>query len=114
MKALAVTSDGWTSIATQNYVTMTAHFIDEEWCMKSLCLQTRHVPESNTGLVLKERHKDAFREWKIDEKTITRVVDNARNVVCAWKLMEIGKPLCPVFWTYNESECEERFDSGKH
>ena len=47
--ALAITTDGWTSSATESYVTLRAHFIDDNWKMRSLGLQTRHCPDSHTA-----------------------------------------------------------------
>ena len=56
--------------------------------MKSVCLQTRHCTESHTAENLKSVHESAFHEWKIKDKSITGCVDNARNIVNAWGLME--------------------------
>ena len=100
--ALGITSDAWTSAATQSYVTMTAHFIDEEWLLKSLCLQTQHCPESHTALHLKEIYMEAFKAWQLDSKDVTGCVDNARNVKNAWQLLEA---MYDVLWTYNAFEC---------
>ena len=36
--------DTWTSVATQSYMSVTAHFIDDEWNLVSYVLQTRVVP----------------------------------------------------------------------
>lgn len=38
---VTLTCDAWTSRATQSYVTLTAHHIDEHWNLKSHVLQTR-------------------------------------------------------------------------
>ena len=40
-KRVAITVDGWTSRATDSYVTVTAHYIDEEWVLQKHVLQTR-------------------------------------------------------------------------
>ncbi|KAI2655999.1 E3 SUMO-protein ligase ZBED1 [Labeo rohita] len=37
--AVALTTDEWTSCTTESYLTVTAHFIDSEWEMKSPVLQ---------------------------------------------------------------------------
>ena len=37
---IALTTDGWTSVAMDSYVTVTAHFINEGWEMKDIVLQT--------------------------------------------------------------------------
>lgn len=38
---VALTTDGWTSRATENVLTVTDHYINLEWEMKSSVLQTR-------------------------------------------------------------------------
>ena len=59
--AMGIISDAWTSAAIQRYAIMTAHFIDDEWLLKSLCLQTQHCSESHTALHLKEIYMEAFK-----------------------------------------------------
>lgn len=39
-QSIALTTDGWTSVAMDSYVTVTAHFINEDWEMKGIVLQT--------------------------------------------------------------------------
>ena len=47
---VALTCDGWTSRTTEAYVTITSHFINDNWEIVSYVLQTRPMPESHTGL----------------------------------------------------------------
>ena len=93
-EGVACTTDGWTSIATESYITLTCHFIDNKWDMNSFCLETRHHPESHTAENLKCLLDDAFSEWKLNEKCITGFVDNARNIINAWQLMDKQHILC--------------------
>ena len=37
--AVALTTDGWTSRATESYVTITCNYIDKEWKLRSNVLQ---------------------------------------------------------------------------
>lgn len=50
---LAITTDSWTSRATQSYNTVTAHFI-HDWKLNSFVLQTRAMHESHTAENLSE------------------------------------------------------------
>ena len=59
-----------------------------------MCLQTRYYPQSHTAEHLKEMLLESFNEWKINNKDITGVVDNARNMVKAWQLMDKQYILC--------------------
>ena len=49
-----LTSDIWTSAATQGYITVAAHFISDDW---ELCSQmlTREMRECHTGINIFER-----------------------------------------------------------
>lgn len=46
---VALTCDAWTSRAVDSYVTITAHYLTEDWQLLSHVLQTRAVHESHTG-----------------------------------------------------------------
>ena len=56
--------------------------------MKNIYLQTRHAPDSHTSENLQDTFQSAFTEWKLTEKHIVGVVDNAKNTTKAWNLME--------------------------
>ncbi|XP_071083855.1 E3 SUMO-protein ligase ZBED1-like [Haliotis cracherodii] len=84
--SVAITTDGWTSSATESYVTITAHFVSEEWQMENPVLQTRPLHESHTGTNLANVLTSALTEWKIDRfGNIAISTDNASNIVSAVK-----------------------------
>ena len=85
---VALRCDIWTSRATQAYVTVTVHFITADWKMESKVLLTREMPERHTGLHIHERLLEASKEWKIEEKVVAVVHDNAANMVLASELLE--------------------------
>lgn len=62
---VALTTDGWTSRATESYNTVTAHFIDNDWQMKGYVLQTRKMDESHTGENLAVMLNAAINEWRL-------------------------------------------------
>ncbi len=84
-KFIALTTDGWTSRATQSFMTITAHYITDNWVIKNPVLQTRAVYESHTSDHLSEILQGAVAEWKIDREnaTIPVITDNAKNIVNA-------------------------------
>ena len=49
-KHVALTNDLWISLAVQAYLTVTAHFINEDWMIESYVLMTKEMPERHTGL----------------------------------------------------------------
>lgn len=47
---VSLTTDIWTSIATEAYVTVSGHFISPDWDMYSVVLTTCAFPERHTGI----------------------------------------------------------------
>uniref|UniRef100_A0A8C4EH42 Zinc finger BED domain-containing protein 1 n=1 Tax=Dicentrarchus labrax TaxID=13489 RepID=A0A8C4EH42_DICLA len=85
---IAITCDSWTSVATESFVTVTAHYINEDWQMVSHVLQTRALCESHTGAHLAELLSKVLQEWQITDKNVALVSDNASNMVVA---AQVGK-----------------------
>ncbi|KAK1877141.1 Zinc finger BED domain containing protein 1 [Dissostichus eleginoides] len=80
-ECISITTDGWTSRATQSYITVTAHVMTSEVEIKSFFLQTRPLFTSHTGLNIAEVLKSAVLEWGLDNNQgIAVVTDNARNM----------------------------------
>lgn len=81
---LALTTDSWTSRATESYLTVTVHYMSD-WEMKSAVLQTRPLYESHTSAHLAEELENAVTEWKLERPNVTIPVttDNASNIVNA-------------------------------
>lgn len=49
---VCLTSDMWTSVASNNYMCLTAHYVDLNWILQKRVLIFRHVPPSHSGSVL--------------------------------------------------------------
>lgn len=88
--ALSLTTDGWTSRATESYLTVTVHYITTQWEMK--ILQTRPIYEQHTSANLAEHLMEAVQEWKLEKPGITIPVttDNAKNITNAVKEAGLG------------------------
>lgn len=78
---IAITCDAWTSIATESYATVTAHFITDECQLVSHVLQTRAVNESHTGANMAELLENVAEEWQITKKYLVLVIDNTSNML---------------------------------
>ena len=92
---MAITTDVWTSRATESYVTITSCHISEEWCLKNYVLQTRSLPVSHTGINIANVIKQAITEWGLPEHP-PLVSDNAANMIVAAK--EVGSnPHLPCY-----------------
>ena len=87
--AVSITTDGWTSRATQGYLTVTCHFIDNNWEFVNYVLQTRVLEQQHTGENIGQVIKECTEEWNIREKVQSIVTDNAANMTVAVKKAEI-------------------------
>ena len=90
---VSVTSDIWTSRVTQAYITLTVYFITNTWKMESKVLQTQEMP---TGEHISLRLSSASQQWKIKDKIVALVRDNAANMVLASQLLDDGDDM-PCF-----------------
>lgn len=48
-ESVSITHDGWTSMNTESYNTVTVHFIDAEWQMKTAVLENKKLEGSHTS-----------------------------------------------------------------
>ncbi|CAM4672887.1 unnamed protein product [Leuciscus chuanchicus] len=62
---LAITSDGWTSLRQDHYLTVTVHYTSQG-SVKQKILHTRAVYKSQTGEVVAEEISDILEEFEID------------------------------------------------
>lgn len=83
--SVALTTDSWTSRATESFLTVTAHFISTEWGMRTVVLQTRPLHEQHTSTHLAEKLTEVVSEWNLKKNGMPLAVttDNARNIVNA-------------------------------
>uniref|UniRef100_H3AF17 HAT C-terminal dimerisation domain-containing protein n=1 Tax=Latimeria chalumnae TaxID=7897 RepID=H3AF17_LATCH len=79
---VAITTDLWTALNTESYVTITCHFI-RRWKMESVVLQTRAMPERHTAENLADMLNTAAETWNLKGKITACVHDNASNIVLA-------------------------------
>uniref|UniRef100_A0A1A8H4B8 BED-type domain-containing protein n=1 Tax=Nothobranchius korthausae TaxID=1143690 RepID=A0A1A8H4B8_9TELE len=91
---VAITCDSWTSVATESYITVTAHYMSEDWQIISHVLQTRAVYESHTGAHLAELLSDVVSEWQLSDKDIVLVTDNASNMILAAQIRKLKHVRC--------------------
>ena len=84
VEKVALTTDAWTALTTESYVTVTCHYV-LNWEMKSVVLQTRAMPERHTAENLASVLKNATESWGLNGKVTACVHDNASNIVRANK-----------------------------
>ncbi len=89
---IPLTSDGWTSITQDHYVTVTVHYVKEDQ-LKPKVLTTQAVYESQSGPVV-AKQIEVIQEFGLREKAIAVTVDNAANMEVAVRQLQIRKLGC--------------------
>lgn len=90
-EGISLTSDIWTSRATQAFNTTTAHFINKEWSLQSFVLATVAFDGHHTGIRIADLLKATTRSFGIpDEDILAEIHDEAANAVLAGRLLEAG------------------------
>ena len=85
---ISLTTNIWTSAATEAYITVSAHYISPEWKLLSCVLETPGIPERHTGQNIADRLGDIADRWAINEKVSVVVHDQAANMECAIDILE--------------------------
>ena len=85
---ISITSNMWTSLANDAYISLTTHFISGEWNMESDCLGTMPVSERHTGDNISSWIEEILGNFGIStQKVVSFVHDNGSNFVRAGKIL---------------------------
>lgn len=77
---IAITTDAWTSAATESYLSLTAHYLDGNFNMHSVPLECAPFPGSHTAERIKEKLEQLLERNGIPLDFVSAVVaDNAAN-----------------------------------
>ncbi|XP_063235837.1 zinc finger BED domain-containing protein 4-like [Bacillus rossius redtenbacheri] len=91
------TLDIWTSRAQVPFISLTAHYLNAEFCLQNRTLDCSHFPGEHTGAAIYEKICHLTADWKISALLISVPVyvvsDNARNIKAALT----GKPVEHLF-----------------
>ena len=67
---VALTTDIWTSRATQSFATTTAHFLDKQWKLTTCVLETVHFPGHHTGKLIYKRLQKAPTQYDVSASQV--------------------------------------------
>ena len=74
------------------FLSYTVHFIDNEWTLKTRCLET-YMPQDHTADNLAEAMVNMLESWNLDvSKQVCLTTDNGSNVTCA--------TICRLSWNH--------------
>ena len=79
-KAIALTSDFWTSIGNESYCGIISHWISEDWNVISDVLRCVYVVERHYSTNIAELYKQSGKDWDISKKSQILVTDMASTV----------------------------------
>ena len=87
----STTTDCWTSQQTKGYMTVTLHFINAQWQLRSrvLSTSTTQVEGSEDAKNLAPGMQKVFQARGIGEKVKTKTSDNSPNVKAAVELLQV-------------------------
>ncbi|KAF1377125.1 hypothetical protein PFLUV_G00197320 [Perca fluviatilis] len=86
---LALTTDIWTSVATEAYLGVTCHYITDDWDMQSICLTTMPLQDRHTASNIAEWLEQVVARFEIPPSKIIAIVrDNGANIVAAANILE--------------------------
>jgi hypothetical protein len=90
----SATTDGWTSNTMTPFLSLTVHYISDEWELKTRNLQTAYLPDDHTGKNLCDMIESMLDNWELSKDQMVSVTtDNGANMKVA--VRELGKPrLC--------------------
>ncbi|XP_050373044.1 zinc finger BED domain-containing protein RICESLEEPER 2-like [Argentina anserina] len=74
---ISLTADLWTSVVTDGYLTITAHFVNSEWRLEKRIINFCHMPPPHNGVALADKVFTLIGEWGIEEKLFSITLDNA-------------------------------------
>ena len=84
--SVSLTTDTWTSTATDSYITVTEHHITENWEMESNVLIRRDMRVRHAAENIAKKLEACTKEFGLVNKVECCVHDNARNMECASEL----------------------------
>ncbi|XP_042452622.1 zinc finger BED domain-containing protein RICESLEEPER 2-like [Zingiber officinale] len=80
---ICLTSDAWTSIAIDGYLSLIAHYVNKNWVLQKRILNFSYIPPPHPGVALVEKIYSLACDWGIEKKLFSITLDNASaNDVC--------------------------------
>ncbi|XP_059639299.1 zinc finger BED domain-containing protein RICESLEEPER 2-like [Cornus florida] len=76
---ISLTSDLWSSLTTDGYLSLTAHFIDVDWRLQNRVLNFSYMPSPHNGVALTEKIYTLLTKWGIEKKLFSITLDNASS-----------------------------------
>ncbi len=87
VRHFSATTDLWSSRSMEPYLSLTVHFISDDWVLRSHCLQTSYFPEDHTVELLAAGLQEALDSWGFSEHRLVAITtDSGTNIIKAVEL----------------------------
>ena len=88
-QGIALTTDMWSSNANEAYITLTCHFLDDDWKLQNYVLSTKATDERHTGEnIALDIRSIVYSFGIISDQICGLVTDNAKNMISCAKFLE--------------------------
>ncbi|XP_063227428.1 zinc finger BED domain-containing protein 4-like [Bacillus rossius redtenbacheri] len=78
---VALTTDLWTSVSNDDYLSLTVHYLDQNFIWHHLCVEVVPFPEvSHTADNICSFITEVLADWQLSEKVVAILRDNGRNI----------------------------------
>ena len=94
VKAVCLTSDGWTNINNVSFYALKAHFIDDNTKLKSYLLECSEFEDRHTAQNISNWVNAVARKFDIHFKIVAIVTDNAANMKSAAAILKLRHLPC--------------------
>jgi len=78
---VSITTDVWSSIAQDSYISLTCHHVTQDFTQKQLCLHAAPFNDRHTGEHIGNMMNKCLEEWNLSSKIHVVVRDNGSNFV---------------------------------
>lgn len=91
---VSLTCDLWSSRANESYLTITCHFIDENFNIRCSVLSTNKMTNNHTANNIAAEIDTICNDWKLNNKICSIITDNASSMVNACDILKVQHYPC--------------------
>ena len=88
VSSISLTTDIWTSLANDSYISLSAHWLSSSWETSTCILATTEFPGSHTGVAISEKITELSEDFGIRSKVSVIVHDQAANMNLSLRLLQ--------------------------
>ena len=83
---IGLTTDAWSSRVFRGYIVISAHWIDDEWNLRSCILTFESFPSPHTGRAFSDLLLRAIADWKLTDRLQGVTTDNGSDICAGIRL----------------------------